>query len=385
MRNTKIALAVLALVASTAAMADGASVYGTIDTSVGKQTNQALTMNHSTWGTSVFGIKGSDDLDGGMKATYQLEAGIDTATGTPFANGGPLGLFNRAANVGLSGEFGSVKVGNQLSPYIAAALGGTVTDNASYYVPMLALSTSVSPVSYNTSATTAGVAGTVNTGGFFIPNAISYTTPSIGGFSASALKQLAGVRSKTTPTTEPDFEDYTAYSGNFNMGDVSVSAGYESNGGLGAQLKTAGVSAGGVAAFGAKTTAYTAGTTYTMGAVKLGAGYMKMDYGFGSAGTTVYHVGAAYSVSEQLVVNVNYANANNGNGTFLSGGSSVTPITANKANIINLGAKYSLSKRTYAYTTVSRATNGALAVYNTANTSSTRDTTGYAVGVGHNF
>ena len=34
----------------------------------------------------------------------------------------------------LAGEFGSVKLGNQLSPYIAAALGGTVTDNASYYV-----------------------------------------------------------------------------------------------------------------------------------------------------------------------------------------------------------------------------------------------------------
>ncbi len=385
MRNTKIALAVLALVASTAAMADGVSVYGTIDTSIGKQTNQAMTMNHSTWGTSVFGIKGSDDLDGGMKATFQLESGIDSATGTPFANGGPLGLFNRAANVGISGDFGAIKIGNQLSPYIAAALGGTVTDNASYYVPMLLLSSSVSPTQYNVAATTAGAAGTVVTGGFFIPNAISYTTPSIGGFSASALKQLAGVRGSTTPTTSPNFEDYTAYSASFNMGDVSVSAGYESNGGLGVLMDTLNLTAGGVAAFGAKTSSYTAGTTYTMGALKLGAGYMKTDYGFGGAGTNVYHLGAAYSVSDHLVVNLNYANANNGNGPFLSATSSVANNTSEKSNIINLGAKYSLSKRTYAYATASRATNGALAMYNTTNTSATTDATGYAVGVGHNF
>jgi predicted porin len=383
MRNTKIALAVLALVASTAAMANGATVYGTIDTAVSKQTNQATTMNHSTWGTSVFGIKGSDDLDGGMKATYQLEAGIDSTTGSPFANGGPLGLFNRAANVGLSGEFGSVKIGNQLSPYIAAALGGTVTDNASYYVPMLLLSASVSPTSYNTAYSTTGVAAKVGTGGFFIPNAISYSTPSIGGFSATALKQLAGVKGQSTPTTSPNFEDYTAYSASFNAGDVSVSAGYESNGALGAAL-AGNFTNSGVLAFGAKTTAYTVGSTYTMGALKLGAGYMKMDFGFGSAGTTVYHLGAAYSVSEQLAVNLNYANANNGNGSLLADTSVFTP-TAAKSNIINLGTKYSLSKRTYAYGTISRATNGALAVYNTANTSVAGDTTGYAVGVGHNF
>ncbi len=356
MRNTKIALAVLALVASTAAMAD-ATVYGTIDTAITKQTNQTMQMNHSAWGTSVFGVKGSEDLDGGLKASFNLEAGIDSGTGTQFANGGPsTALFNRAANVGLAGEFGSVKLGNQLSPYIAAALGGTVTDNASYYVPLLALTSSIALTGYNYSLTTFQLTGQTATTGFFIPNAVSYTTPSIGGFSATALTQLAGVSSDTT---KPNYEKYNAYSASFNAGDVSVSAGYERNGLM--SLET-----------GKQATAYTAGTTYTMGALKIGGGYMKQDFN-NNVEVSAYHVGVAYSVSDQLVVNANYARADAGT------------VTTDNSTIINAGAKYSLSKRTYAYGTISRATNGALAMYNTTNTSATTDATGYAVGVGHNF
>ena len=381
MRNTKIALAVLALVASTAAMAEGVAVYGTIDTSIAKQTNQATQMNHSTWGTSVLGFKGSEDLDGGMKASYQLEMGLDTGTGS-LANAGSAGLFNRQANIGLSGEFGGLKLGLQTSPFIVAALGGMVTDNASFYVPALVMGTAFSPSIYLNGSANA-------TGGFFIANAISYTTPSIGGFTASVLTQASGNNGINSSTGTVDAEKYTAASANFTAGDVSVSAGYESNGALGSVFKGVIQSTSGVVAFGAPTKAYTLGSTYNMGAIRLGGGFIHNDFGFGGVGTNTFHLGAAYSASEQLTLNLNYAQANNANQSFLFdlAGLDTTKhyTTANKQTIINFGAKYALSKRTYAYSTISRATNGALALYGTKNTSNSGDTTGYAVGVGHNF
>lgn len=387
MRNTKIALAVLALVASTAAMADGVSVYGTIDTSIAKQTNQAMQMNHSTWGTSAIGFKGSEGLDGGMKASIQLEMGLNTATGD-LGNNGSQGIFNRQANIGLSGEFGSVKLGLQTSPFIGAALGSMVTDNASFYVPALLMGTAVSPTLYlNGGSPTA--TGVNATGGFFVANAISYTTPSIGGFSATVLKQLSGNNGIRSTSGSQDAEDYTAASANFTAGDVSVSAGYEKNGALGAALNGAVQSSTGVVASGAATKAYTLGAAYTMGSTRLGGGIIHNDFGFGSVGTRVYHLGLAYSASEQLTLNLNYAQSNNANQSFLFDFAQLDTAsvytTANKQTIINAGAKYALSKRTYAYGSISRATNGALALYGTANTSTTGDTTGYAVGVGHNF
>ncbi len=72
MKKTQFALAALALVASTAAFAD-ATVYGRLDVSASRVTGQATQMMHSNWDTSVIGVKGSDDLTGGMKASFQLE------------------------------------------------------------------------------------------------------------------------------------------------------------------------------------------------------------------------------------------------------------------------------------------------------------------------
>ena len=375
MRNTKIALAVLALVASTAAMADGAQVYGLIDMSMTSQTNQGTQMHHSTWGTSVWGIQGSEDLDGGMKASYQLEGGLNNTNGTTNNPGIIEGLFNRQSNIALSGEFGSVKLGTQLSPFIGAALGSFVTDNASYYVPVLAMASATSPAAYNVTGTSTA------TGGFFIPSSISYSSPSIGGFSASALVQ-ANSQSTTPIGSNPNVEGYRAFSTSFTAGDVSVSAGYEKNPAAGAAL-SGDFTAGGVIASGKATQSYTAGSTYTMGALKVGAGYIKTDFGFGGAGTNTYLLGAAYNVNEKLVVNLNYATANNANSSLFAGATNTT--TTKSQSIINLGAKYSLSKRTYAYGSVSRGTNGAGVIYAIANTGTSGDSTGYAIGLGHAF
>ena len=64
---------------------------------------------------SRWGIKGSEDLDGGLSAIYQMEFGVtidreDTGDGGDF-------LYMRNSFVGLKGGFGSVRLGVMDSPY----------------------------------------------------------------------------------------------------------------------------------------------------------------------------------------------------------------------------------------------------------------------------
>ncbi len=56
------------------------------------------------------GVKGSEDLGGGLKAIYKFEFQVETTTGD-------VDDGNREAYVGLKGSFGTVRLGNVKSPY----------------------------------------------------------------------------------------------------------------------------------------------------------------------------------------------------------------------------------------------------------------------------
>jgi len=64
------------------------------------------------WGTSLWGLKGAEDLGGGTKAVFQLEGSFSTITGQGPGGGG---LFNRWATVGLANNtFGTLLLGREL-------------------------------------------------------------------------------------------------------------------------------------------------------------------------------------------------------------------------------------------------------------------------------
>jgi predicted porin len=65
-------------------------------------------LNGSRWG-----LKGSEDLGGGLSAIFALEAGFATDTG---AQASATSFFNRQSLVGLSGSFGTVKLGRIKNP-----------------------------------------------------------------------------------------------------------------------------------------------------------------------------------------------------------------------------------------------------------------------------
>ena len=107
MKKSLVALAVLA--ASGAAMAQSSlTLYGIADLWVGAQKNDGVgtIMGNGGLSTSRLGFKGSEDLGGGLTANFTFEQKLQLTDGATNAK-----TFDRQANVGLSGGFGTIKLG----------------------------------------------------------------------------------------------------------------------------------------------------------------------------------------------------------------------------------------------------------------------------------
>ncbi len=106
------------LLAANAHAQSSVTLYGVIDEGIDYVNNSG---GHSLWrmrdGTydgvygSRWGLKGSEDLGGGLSAIFKLEAGFSTENGQSRQGGR---LFGRQAYVGLSDtRFGTVTLGRQ--------------------------------------------------------------------------------------------------------------------------------------------------------------------------------------------------------------------------------------------------------------------------------
>jgi predicted porin len=116
-----MALVALSLLAAGAVQAQsGVTVYGILDASVryssgldaaynGTNTSD-FAVNSGINNTSRFGLRGTEDLGDGLKAVFNLESGINVDTG---AQANATKLFDRAATVGLQGDWGTVTLGRQ--------------------------------------------------------------------------------------------------------------------------------------------------------------------------------------------------------------------------------------------------------------------------------
>ena len=64
------------------------------------------------WGTSLWGMKGVEDIGGGNKVLFQLEGSFSTATGSLGSAGS---IWNRWATVGVANDqFGTLLLGREL-------------------------------------------------------------------------------------------------------------------------------------------------------------------------------------------------------------------------------------------------------------------------------
>lgn len=179
MKKSLIALAVLGL--SGAAMAQSSvTLYGVADAGIGKieaGSGLAAPLNDASDktefisgsmmnnGTSRLGVRGVEDLGGGLKAGFQFETGIDLDEGGTSTGGPGGGFWGRQANVWLGGNWGTFKLGRQFTPSYLTTATYELTGTANY---------SVLANTYNY----AGVGSRAN-------SAFAYVTPNMGGFSAA--------------------------------------------------------------------------------------------------------------------------------------------------------------------------------------------------------
>ena len=117
MRNPILALCVLAAAASPAAhaAASGSSVslYGFLD--VGVHDSNRGPAQLGTIQRSSIGVRGEEDLGGGLAATFNLQHRFDVDTGLSEASGAQP-FFYGESTVGLRGDFGAVRFGRALTP-----------------------------------------------------------------------------------------------------------------------------------------------------------------------------------------------------------------------------------------------------------------------------
>jgi predicted porin len=135
MKKSLIAVAVLGAFAGAAHADDTVTVYGVIDAAIRYNTNANYNTATNTAGSytgfsqglfngSRFGVKGEEKLDNGMKAIYDLEAGVVLGTGASDQQGQ---LFGRQAWAGLSDEtYGSLTLGRQYGNFSGAIGTGDV-------------------------------------------------------------------------------------------------------------------------------------------------------------------------------------------------------------------------------------------------------------------
>lgn len=134
--------------------------------------------------TSWVGFKGTEDLGGGLKATFALTSFLRADTGTPGRFGGDS-FFSRDANLGLTGSFGSVRIGRDLAPnFLPSIVANPFGDSFTFSPLVLHMNVPL----FNGSGW--GATTPADTGW---SNEIIYTTPDIGGLTANVHYQFGEV------------------------------------------------------------------------------------------------------------------------------------------------------------------------------------------------
>ncbi len=168
--------------------------------------------------SSRLGVRGEEDLGGGLAAIYQYEFGVDISEGGNFNS-------NRPKWVGLKGaSWGAVTAGTQWTPYYNVIGVGDIFNSSKVFG---------STNSFAAATTTSPVLNTYlgNTFGLRMDNSLIYTSPNWSGFGVQAMLVMNGTCGSTDPQTE---DDLCGFSGNklpANLSDgvdmYNVSASYK--------------------------------------------------------------------------------------------------------------------------------------------------------------
>ncbi|WP_179402041.1 porin [Burkholderia guangdongensis] len=339
MKKHMMSAAALLAFAAPVMAENSVTLYGLIDEGVNYTNNVSVNGQGKTDYAlasgfaqgSRWGLRGAEDLGGGLKAIFTLESGFDASNGQ-LGEGGRM--FGRQAFVGLSqSQFGTLTFGRQydsLVDYLAP-----LTANGNWGGTLLS-----HPFDND---------NTDNT--FRVNNTVKYASPDWNGLA------LGGTYSFSN---SPQFANNRQYSvgAQYTLGGLQVAAAYLQANGAGNG------SAGAIAADDANFTAdrvriFGGGVNYTFGPATVGLVYTKTDLkdpvstvylpaatfsglGFTAMKFQNVEVNGKYQLTPDFFVGAQYVFTN---GKFDAPAGSIKP----KYHTVGLMADYSLSKRTDVY------------------------------------
>ncbi|MBZ5794653.1 porin [Burkholderia contaminans] len=356
MHQTLIAAAICLLGGGTAHAQSSVTLYGaadagllytnkTLNRTTGQNAGSQFALINGGTSPSRFGLRGTEDLGGGLQAEFKLESGISLANGGLDNSNG--NFFGRQAYVGLDSGYGDVRLGLQFSPFMRS-IEDLDPRGLSHF------GSSLLPYVDSVVAT-----------GLFNANSISYTSPNLYGLQGAVMLGLGGKAG--------DFQAGRSYSANltYNTGPFMITAGfYDSN-------------AGGNNATPIPTTfgfeGRVIGVRYKMGTVTAKASFtsLKGEGLTGSIDNNIYGGGLDWLVTPQVDLN---------GGVWYT---SDHADTTNHSIMGAVGANYILSHRTTLYAQVGIVNN-----HGTMNTGLSIDnaltggpgtTVGANIGIRHTF
>jgi predicted porin len=373
----KYALGAVALALAAPAFAQSTvTVYGIVDVDGVYAKGAATQVREGSGGLqgSRIGFKGSEDLGGGVRADFVLEGGLNIDTGGS-AQGGAL--FGRQAFGALKTPVGTFSAGRQYSSVYTITSDFSAFSNTSVGPTTAVLggfAGGYEPVQGGAATQAQPASGSAANGGpARVNNSFRYASPTISGFSASALYGAGEVTGQTSQNRLWDGSvRYTAYGF-----DAMVS--YIDDKAKGPSVDSS-----------ADVSTITVAALYGFDAFHVEGGYMKVNdkrSGTGPTGSGFdgqgFWIGGDYRVGPSLFKLQFVQNK-------------PEHVASSTTNVYGVGYQYDFSKRTALYTSLARFQNGdnagkgGLGRYNQAvpaglTAVGDNDVTEFAIGVRHAF
>jgi len=295
------------------------TVYGIMDAAIASEDTDApgekrrTVINSGNQSSSRLGFRGSEDLGNGLKAIFNIEAGVALDTGAADSS-----LFGRRSIVGLQGGFGQLTVGREYSPIASVAAATDVFGQGFYGSNLSAFTTNrltrrlSNSVNFKSApisgfavlaAYSAGERTTDGPSGNLVGVALEYANgPFYAGAGYHRLERLA---------TEDDKE--LAVGAGVKLGDFDIKANYLQADQAGANNEFEQINLG---------------AAYTMGVNKFFVNLQRNEIENGARGNA-WAIAYTYSLSKRTNLYTSYGSMrNNARGTFglNSSSTNVTPV-----------------------------------------------------------
>lgn len=360
MKKSLIALAVMA--ASGAAMAQSSvTLFGIVDAAYavgnGSVSDRTRLVN-SGYNSSRLGFRGVEDLGGGMKAGFWLEAGVNNDDGTGAASqnnnqaaAGSLpdprlqGLtFNRRSTISVGGGFGEIRLGRDYTPQFwtltafdpfgTNGVGTTQTLNSGAGgATAIRASNSIGYIygmAFNGNSFTFAPGLNIFAQTYMGENASSAANKKDGGGMALRVGYNAGKVALAVAMSETKFVagniKTTNLAGSYNLGVANVMAHWNED-----KNSTTG----------AKQTGHLIGATAPMGAGELRASYSTSESSAGAKPSTdKFAIGYVHNLSKRTALYGTYARVSNSGGAAQALNGATTAANAS-SNGLDIGVRHS--------------------------------------------